>query len=420
MEQFLSQPLLIAEKNSSICPNCGEIVPIKKELKGNLLYITRKCPNGFNKRELVCKSDKITDNYFWNSPTSKLIKEKDYLKNIKVFDVLITKKCNSNCKVCFAKWCGDNYEEMDVGNLKSLLKTIRDARIVLNGGEPTVREDLIKIIKLIVESGNKPVLYTNGLQISNYTYLKKLKRAGLKEISVSFDGFDKKIYESVRGGKQQYPATLEAIKNLEREKMKVSLYSTIIRGINEDQVEYIIDYATLHNFIWTISFKPLYLPGTDPSANFTKNHVLSYSEILNLINAKIEEIDYQYIRLTQKVFCSLQETFANRNPPIYLSWVDLPSVYMVRKGDISQPLFSYETLEKMQNILETTPAKHSITFLSKMLPVNLDILETFIQKRKVFRILLGGVMPQISSYTPPIAMVCQKNNELKLYSYLAW
>lgn len=420
MEQFSSKSLLISGKSSSICPDCGNTVPLKKQLKDNFLYITRKCPNGFNRKELVSNTDNISDHYFWNSPASKLIEEKNYLEGIKVFDVLITKKCNSNCKACFVKWCGDNYEEMTVENLKKLLKLVKGTKIVLNGGEPTVREDLTKIIKIIVDSGNKPMLYTNGLKLSDLNYLKRLKRAGLKEISMSFDGFDKKIYESVRGGKQQYSMTLGALKNLEREKMRVLLYSTIIRGINEDQVEHIIDYATLHDFIWTTSFKPLYLPGTDPSANFNKGHVLSYSEILNLINAKIEEIDYQYIRLTQKVFCSLQKIFANRRPPIYLSWVDLPSVYIVRKGDKIKPLFSYETLEKIQNILETAPAKHSITSLSKILSFNLDMLENFIRKKKVFRILLGGIMPQISSYSPPIGMLCQKNNKLELYSYLAW
>ena len=420
MEGFSSQPLLIREKNSSICPDCGNIVSMKRRFKGNFLYITRKCRNGFNKRELVCKTDEISDRYFWNSPASSLIKEKDYLKNIRVFDILITKKCNSDCKVCFAKWCGDNYEEMNMKTLKGLLKDVKGARIVLNGGEPTERKDLVKLIKTVLESGNKPILYTNGLKLSNHGYLKRLKNAGLEEVSISFDGFDERIYESVRGGWQQYSKTIKAIKNLEKEKMKTSLYSTIIKGINENQVDHIIDYATLHSFVWTCSFKPLYLPGVNPSANFNESHVLAYSEILKLINEKIEEVDYQYIRLMQSVFYSLQKIFANSKNPVYLSWVDLPCVYMLRKGDTSRPLFSYNTLEKIQNVLETAPVKSSIASLSKIMPFNLDTLENSMRKRKVFRILLGGIMPQVSSYRPPIGMLCQKDNELKLYSYLAW
>jgi len=419
MELSLQTPLA-SEKCSSICPKCGNTVIIEKQLEKNILYITRKCPNDLNKRELVCKTDKITENYFWNSPASDLIKEKDYSKNIRVFDVLITKKCSSDCNVCFAKWCGDKYEEMSIENLKALLKNVKNSRIVLNGGEPTEREDLPELIRTIAESSNKPLVYTNGLKISNISYLRKLKNVGLRELSMSFDGFNKEIYESIRGGRYQYSLVLRALKNLEKENMKTLLYSTIVRGVNEDQVSRILDYAISHSFIWTTSFKPLYLPGTNPSSNFNKNNILSYSDILNLINEKFEEIDYNYILLTQKIFLSLQKMLASKKFPIYLSWVDLPSIYISRNGDKSRPVFSYKTLEKMSDILESDSMKFSLKSLLKKLPFNLDILENSARRGKIFRILLGGIMPQISSYHPPIGMLCQKNNKLALYSYLAW
>ncbi len=420
MEQNLLQSPLIREKEASICPRCGEIVSIKKELNGGFLYVTRDCPNCNLKKELVCKKDDITDNYFWNSPTSNLIREENYLNNIRVFDVLVTRKCNSNCNVCFEKWCGDKYEEMSISNLEELSKSVKNSKIVLNGGEPTVREDLVEMIEIIKNSGNIPLLYTNGLKLSNRSYLKKLKESGLNEVSISFDGFDGNIYETIRGGKEQYSETVKALDNLEKEKIKVSLYSTIVKNLNEKQIHNIIDFANSHSFVWTVSFKPLYLPGVNPSAGFDKNHVMSYSEILNLISQDIDGLNYEYICLTQSIFSSLQEIFAEKKNPVYLSWVDLPCIYVKRGDSGPQLLFSHETLRKINSILNTESARSSIKLISKIMPFGLDSLESLIQERKVFRILLGGIMPQISLYKPPIAMVCQKNNELSLYSYLAW
>jgi molybdenum cofactor biosynthesis enzyme MoaA len=407
-------------KNTSICPDCGRFVPFKKNFDQDFLYVTRSCPNNFHRKELVCKNDEIVKNFFWNSPASKLVEKNNHMEGIRVFDVFITKKCNSNCNVCFAKWCGDSYEEMRIETLRGLLEKVRNARIALNGGEPTTRDDLAEIIKTVMQSGNTPTLYTNGLKLSDRAYLRHLKDSGLEEVFISFDGFDEEIYETVRGGRAQYEKTLNALDNLEKENMKVSMYSTIVRGVNEPQVGKIIDYAASHEFVWAASFKPLYLPGTCPSAKFEKHHVLSHTEILKLINEKIEEVDLDYIRLMQKVFLSMQKSLAGRSRPIYLSWVDLPCVYMVRKGSAYQPLFSYETLDKIQNMLETATAAGVMSAISKILPFSLNSTENLARQRKIFRIQLGCIMPQTSSYSPPIGMVCQKNNELKLYSYLAW
>jgi MoaA/NifB/PqqE/SkfB family radical SAM enzyme len=108
--------------------------------------------------------------------------------------------------------------DLSIDEIKSVLRKVgKGKRIVLMGGEPTIREDLPEIIKLIRKSGNYPILYTNGLKLADISYVKKLKKAGLKQVIITLDGFDPKVTETLRGNKNEYLLKILALKNLEAE-----------------------------------------------------------------------------------------------------------------------------------------------------------------------------------------------------------
>jgi uncharacterized radical SAM superfamily Fe-S cluster-containing enzyme len=155
----------------------------------------------------------------------------------------ITPRCNSNCKVCWNKeWLP--FVDMSVEDIKDILSKIgKNKRVLLFGGEPTVREDVFEIIDLIRKSGNYPLVYTNGLKLADAEYVKKLKDHGVYRVVLSFDGFREDIYEKLRGDKDLLYMKLKALKNLEKFGIQVIISSTITAGINDDEIGRILNFC---------------------------------------------------------------------------------------------------------------------------------------------------------------------------------
>jgi uncharacterized radical SAM superfamily Fe-S cluster-containing enzyme len=116
--------------------------------------------------------------------------------------------------------------------------------IHLSGGEPTVREDLPKIINLAREMGFPYIqLNTNGLRLAqDPEYVKTLKEAGLSSVFMQFDGTKNEVYRKLRG-RNLLEEKIQAIKNCADCLLGVVLVPTIVPGVNEDQIGAIIDFG---------------------------------------------------------------------------------------------------------------------------------------------------------------------------------
>jgi uncharacterized radical SAM superfamily Fe-S cluster-containing enzyme len=192
-----------------------------------------------------------------------------------------TTKCNSDCNICYAK---DSlpYEEISINEIKQILSRIgKNKRIILSGGEPTVRKDLFKIISLIKKSGNIPVTYTNGLKLADPNYVKKLKKSGLERVHFSFDGFREEIYEQLRGSSEHLYLKLKALKNLEKFNIEVYISSTIAAGINEGEVGKLLEFCVRNNHF----IKGLVFFHAQPFGRFNINtkKLLTASDIIKLL-----------------------------------------------------------------------------------------------------------------------------------------
>jgi MoaA/NifB/PqqE/SkfB family radical SAM enzyme len=167
-------------------------------------------------------------------------------KKVSTINLYITKRCNSFCKLCFMNSSPivSTKFDLSIDEIKQILNKIgKRKRIVLMGGEPTIREDLFEIIKIIRKSGNYPILYTNGLKLADINYVKKLKKYGLCQVIITFDGFDSKVTETLRGSRGEYFLKLMALKNLEAERILTFISMTVAKGINEKEIRNVIKYA---------------------------------------------------------------------------------------------------------------------------------------------------------------------------------
>jgi organic radical activating enzyme len=180
----------------------------------------------------------------WSFP----IKEKDWViirKKVNKVQIAITNKCNFPCKICYSNSLPNDYSmEMSKTIFMKILKKIgRGKRVILIGGEPTVREDIFDLVEMVRKSGNFPEIYTNGIKLADFSFAEELVKRGVKRVYFSFDGFDKNYYKTMNGSENVLFYKLLALKNLMKLNTSVILSSRIVKGLNEREVKRIIDFC---------------------------------------------------------------------------------------------------------------------------------------------------------------------------------
>lgn len=138
------------------------------------------------------------------------------------------------------------------------------------GGEPTLRKDLIDIIKLCKEEGFDHVqLNTNGIRISqDVEFARKIREAGVNTLYLSFDGMTPKT--NVKNH-WEIPGTLE---NCRKVGLRSVLVPTVIRGVNDDQLGDIIRFGVKNiDAVSGINFQPVSLVGMMPRKERDKHRI---------------------------------------------------------------------------------------------------------------------------------------------------
>ncbi len=271
----------ILEKTESVCPVCyqeGKIHKIEAQIieKDGKVYITKKCDKHgsfsdifFNDITLYTKWMK----YLVTGPRVPDVKTKlfdypelypEHYSQSLLTNLLVTNRCNLRCSYCFmnAGISGLVYEPT-LDQLKELMIQGRSERpkgstaIQITGGEPTVREDLIDIIKMAKELGFTHVqLNTNGIKLAeSVDYCKEIKNAKVNTIYLSFDGVTKKTNVWIDQSKQ-------AIENLRKAGLHAVLVPVLIGGKNLHETGRIIQFAIDNmDIIRGVNFQPISFSG---------------------------------------------------------------------------------------------------------------------------------------------------------------
>jgi MoaA/NifB/PqqE/SkfB family radical SAM enzyme len=125
--------------------------------------------------------------------------------------------CNNNCLSC-SQAHKKHLGELSTEKVKSFLtEAIQKGQktLILTGGEPTVRPDLVEIVEFAKNSGFKRiVLQTNGRMLSYKKYCSKLARAGVKRFMFGFHGAKPETHNFVSQSNDAFEQSVQGIKNL--------------------------------------------------------------------------------------------------------------------------------------------------------------------------------------------------------------
>ena len=114
----------------------------------------------------------------------------------------ITRECNLRCKHCYSEALeGKSPDELSTDEAKGLLDELATWRIgllIMDGGEPLMREDIFELASYASSKGLRVVIGSNGALIDRET-AQRLKKTDIKMVSISIDGAKPETHDSFRG-----------------------------------------------------------------------------------------------------------------------------------------------------------------------------------------------------------------------------
>ncbi len=143
----------------------------------------------------------------------------------------ITHRCNMACRNCYIPV--RDLPDLPVDWLYDVLSRLpRRTRIRLVGAEPTMREDLPRIIRRVRELGHLPVVLSNGLKLGRAAYVEKLRNAGLGTVYLSMNGgLRDDLYEAV-DDLACAERKLKALDNLLAHRFHVTVGHIVVPSVN--------------------------------------------------------------------------------------------------------------------------------------------------------------------------------------------
>lgn len=139
-------------------------------------------------------------------------KEKTNYPPIKLW-IETSSRCNLECRLCLNKNLPLNEKkDMDFSLFKKIVDQIKDYVYEVNlfhRGEPLLNPDIVEMVQYAAKSKMKTRLFTNAVLLTS-ELSQRLIRSGLDQITFSFDGYTKEVYEKNRCG-AVFEETLENI-----------------------------------------------------------------------------------------------------------------------------------------------------------------------------------------------------------------
>jgi len=270
----------------SLCPECSAIILSRYFVENGAVWIEKTCPEHGYFRDCINSDALLYSKAAWWSfeehpgqKTPQVTGGKNcpsdcglcnqHLSSACLAQIDLTNRCNMRCPICFANAGVLGYVcQPDFDQVVRQLQTLRDlstpcTAIQFTGGEPTIHPDFLKIVAKAKSMGFSHIqIATNGIRMADFEFAKKAHEAGLHVLYLQFDGVGEEPYTHTRNYPGIWAKKLATVENCRKLGMKICLVPTILKGINDDQVGPILNFA-LENIdtVSAISYQPVSFTG---------------------------------------------------------------------------------------------------------------------------------------------------------------
>lgn len=189
----------------------------------------------------------------------------------------VTDQCNFRCEYCLP----DGYQknpllqdsELDAKEISRLVTAFRNlgvTKVRLTGGEPTVRRDIIQVVKTIKDIAGieKIALTTNGYRFSEIA--EQLYQAGLNAVNISIDSLDENRFSKITGTSHKFKKIIEGVEHALSLGLETKINAVLLKDTCENDFETFLQWVRERPV--SVRFIELMRTGKNQTY-FDKNHI---------------------------------------------------------------------------------------------------------------------------------------------------
>ncbi len=312
------RPYLFYDTTSSICSTCLHPVEAKIIFKDDHVYMDKWCPAHGVERVLV--SDDVSyyrlcrEVFVKHPEMPQIFNTKmeygcpydcglcpDHMQHSCLSIVEITDNCNLNCPVCYAESGTHRQTHKSFDDVLKMLDAVvaneGEADVVqLSGGEPTMHPDFWAIMDAAKARPIKHVMInTNGIVLAqDAEFVKRLATyAPGVEVYLQFDSLRAEVHKVLRGA-DLTRIRQQALANLNAAGLSTTLVMTLKKGLNDDEIGSVIDFALTQPCVRGVTLQPIQDAGRVENYD-PRIHRLTVSEIRRKITEQTDIFTLQDI-----------------------------------------------------------------------------------------------------------------------------
>jgi uncharacterized radical SAM superfamily Fe-S cluster-containing enzyme len=290
-----TRPYLFYDAAVSICTTCFRKIDAKIVFENDSVYLLKHCPTHGSERVLV--SDDVPyyrqcREIYLKPPEMPLRRNTpirwscpydcglcpDHEQHSCISLVEVTDACNLRCPICYAQSGPERQHHRSLELIESMLDAVianeGEADVVqISGGEPTIHPDFFAILDA---AKRRPIRHlmvnTNGVRIARDGEFARRLAAykPLFEIYLQFDSLRPRPLEILRGADLR-DIRMKAIERLNELQISTTLVVTLQRGVNDDEIGEILDFAVKQPCVRGVTLQPVQnagrVDGYDDGAN---------------------------------------------------------------------------------------------------------------------------------------------------------
>lgn len=268
----------------SICSTCLKRVDAKIVFEGDNVFMLKRCPEHGAEKVLIADDAAYYKNIRnYNKPSEMPLRFNtkthygcpydcglctDHEQHSCLTVVEITDRCNLQCPTCYAMSSPHYGRHRTVEEVERMLDIIVRNEgtpdvVQISGGEPTVHPDFFAILDI---AKKKPIrhlmLNTNGIRIAKDVEFTKRLASYMPdfEIYLQFDSFKAGALQHLRG-EDLTEVRKKALQHLNEFNLSTTLVVTQQKGVNDDEIGKIIEFALQQKCVRGVTFQPTQAAG---------------------------------------------------------------------------------------------------------------------------------------------------------------
>ena len=276
-----TRPYLFYSTTSALCGQCCQRVEAKILIKNQDVFMDKWCPLHGTERVLIS-----TDADYYRRCREVFIKAPelpqqfntpmrygcpwdcglcpDHMQHSCLSIVEITDLCNLQCPVCYASSSPHQGKHKTLAEIIAMLDAVvaneGEADVVqLSGGEPTLHPEFWAIIEAARARPIKHLMInSNGIRFAeDSAFAERFAALGPGvEVYLQFDSFRPQVLKQLRGADlSRIRAT--ALANLNRLNISTTLVMTIKKGLNDDEIGEVVEFASRQPCVRGVTLQPI-------------------------------------------------------------------------------------------------------------------------------------------------------------------